>query len=60
MDLATHPEKLTALKVKLSENRLTTPLFDTKLYTKHFESALIEAYERYQSDLLPAHIQVKP
>jgi len=60
VDLATHPEKLAALKVKLSKNRLTTPLFDTKLYTKHFESALIEAYECYQSDLPPAHIQVKP
>ena len=60
VDLATHPEKLSALKVKLSKNRLTTPLFDTKLYTKHFEAALIEAYERYQSDLPPAHIQIKP
>jgi predicted O-linked N-acetylglucosamine transferase (SPINDLY family) len=60
VDLAMHPEKLSALKVKLSKNRLTTPLFDTKLYTKHFETALIEAYERYQSDLPPAHIQVKP
>lgn len=60
VDLATHPEKLAALKSKLSKNRLTTPLFDTKLYTKHFEAALIEAYERYQSDLPPAHIQVKP
>ena len=60
VDLATHPEKLSSLKVKLAKNRLTTPLFDTKLYTKHFESALIEAYERYQSDLPPAHIEVKP
>jgi protein O-GlcNAc transferase len=60
VDLATHPEKLMALKVKLSKNRLTTPLFDTKLYTKNFETALIEAYERYQSDLPPAHIEVKP
>ena len=60
VDIATHPEKLAALKLKLSKNRLTTPLFDTKLYTKHFEAALIEAYERYQSDLPPAHIEVKP
>jgi predicted O-linked N-acetylglucosamine transferase (SPINDLY family) len=60
VDLAMHPEKLAVLKVKLSKNRLTTPLFDTKLYTKHFETALIEAYERYQSDLPPAHIDVKP
>jgi predicted O-linked N-acetylglucosamine transferase (SPINDLY family) len=60
VDLATHSEKLAALKAKLSKNRLTTPLFDTKLYTKHFEAALLEAYERYQSDLPPAHIQIKP
>jgi protein O-GlcNAc transferase len=60
VDLATHSEKLAALKSKLSKNRLTTPLFDTKLYTKHFEAALLEAYERYQSDLPPAHIQIKP
>ena len=60
VDISTHPEKLAALKVKLAKNRLTTPLFNTKLYTKHFESALIEAYERYQSDLPPAHIEVKP
>lgn len=60
VDIATHPEKLAALKVKLAKNRLNTPLFNTKLYTKHFESALIEAYERYQSDLPPAHIVVKP
>lgn len=60
VDFATHPEKLAPLKVKLAKNRLTTPLFNTKLYTKHFESALIEAYERYQSDLPPAHIEVKP
>ena len=31
IDLATHPEKLAAIKHKLAENRLTTPLFDTKL-----------------------------
>ena len=60
VDLASHPEKLAALKVKLAKNRLTTPLFNTKLYTQHFEAALIEAYERYQSDLPPAHIEVKP
>jgi protein O-GlcNAc transferase len=60
VDLAIHPEKLRVLKAKLSKNRLTTPLFDTKLYTKHFESAIIEIYERYQSDSPPAHIQVSP
>jgi protein O-GlcNAc transferase len=39
IDLATHPEKLAVIKGKLAENRLTTPLFDTKLFTKHIEAA---------------------
>ena len=39
IDLATHPEKLAAIKHKLAENRFTTPLFDTKLFTKHIEAA---------------------
>ena len=39
IDLAAHPEKLAAIKHKLAENRLTTPLFDTKLFTKHIEAA---------------------
>src|ERR1039457_3192562 len=34
IDLATHPEKLAVIKGELAENRLTTRLFDTKLFTK--------------------------
>ena len=56
VDLATHPEKLTAIKHKLAENRLTTPLFDTKLFTKHIEAAYTTMYERHQAGLAPDHI----
>src|SRR5262249_35910035 len=35
IDSATHPEKLLVFRRKLAENRLTAPLFDTKLFTKH-------------------------
>ena len=59
IDLATHPEKLAAIKAKLVKNRLTTPLFNTKLYTKHFESALTAMYERSQAGLPPDHIEIK-
>ena len=55
-DLATHPEKLLAIKRKLAENRDTTPLFDTKLFTKHIEAAYTMIYERYQNGLAPDHI----
>ena len=58
IDLATHPEKLAAIKHKLAENRLTTPLFDTKLFTKHIEAAYAAMYERYQAGLPPDHIVI--
>ena len=58
IDLATHPEKLAAIKRKLAENRLTTPLFDTKLFTKHIEAAYAAMYERHQAGLAPDHIVV--
>ena len=56
--LATHPEKLVAIKRKVTENRLTTPLFDTKLFTKHIEAAYTTMYERHQAGLAPDHIVV--
>ena len=39
IELATRPDKLAAIKQKLSDNRLTTPLFDTALFTRHLEAA---------------------
>ena len=56
IDLATHPEKLAIIKSKLADNRLTTPLFDTKLFTKHIEAAYTEMYERHKAGLAPDHI----
>lgn len=58
IDLATHPEKLAAIKRKLAENRLTTPLFDTKLFTKHIEAAYTAMYKRHQAGLSPDHIAI--
>lgn len=56
IDLATHPEKLAIIKSKLADNRLTTPLFDTKLFTKHIEAAYTEMYERHKAGLARDHI----
>jgi protein O-GlcNAc transferase len=58
IDLATHPEKLAAIKRKLAENRLTMSLFDTQLFTKHIEAAYSAMYERYQAGLPPDHIVI--
>ncbi|MBU3578104.1 UDP-N-acetylglucosamine-peptide N-acetylglucosaminyltransferase, partial [Polynucleobacter sp. UK-Kesae-W10] len=46
-------------KAKLAANRLSTPLFDTPLFTKHLESAYQQMYERYQAGLAPAHLLVE-
>jgi len=54
--LARNPARLSELKAKLEQNRLTAPLFDTDLYTRDLEVAYSAMYERYQSDLQPDHI----
>ena len=58
IELASHPTKLADIKRKLADNRLTTPLFDTQLFTKHIEAAYTAMYERYHADLPPDHIYV--
>jgi predicted O-linked N-acetylglucosamine transferase (SPINDLY family) len=60
IELATNPEKLRQIRQKLEKNRLTTPLFDAKLYTQHIEAAYTQMYERHQAGLPPDHIHVKP
>lgn len=56
--LATQADTLTAIKKKLADNRLTTSLFDTALFTKHIEAAYTAMVERHQAGLAPDHIFV--
>ncbi|QWE00197.1 tetratricopeptide repeat protein [Polynucleobacter sp. JS-Mosq-20-D10] len=58
IDLAMNPNKLADIKNKLANNRLTTPLFDTSLFTKNIEAAYIKMMERYQADLKLDHISI--
>jgi len=60
VELASNPDKLAAIKTKLAQNRLTTPLFNTKLFARHIESAYQAAYDRYHAGLPPDHIDVDP
>ena len=60
IELARQPDKLASIKEKLAGNRLTTPLFDTQLFTRHIESAYRAMYERYQAGLPPDHLRVSP
>jgi predicted O-linked N-acetylglucosamine transferase (SPINDLY family) len=56
IELAMNPEKLARIKQKLDDNRLTTPLFDTMLFTKHIEKAYTAMYERHLAGLVPDHL----
>ena len=58
IDLALQPEKLGAIRETLMKNRLTTPLFDTPVFTKSLEKAYIKMYEQYQADLQPEQISI--
>ena len=58
LDLATNPRKLFKIKKKLSENRLTMPLFNTEKYTRHLENGYQQAYQRYFDGLKPDTIIV--
>ena len=58
VEIATNRAKLAAIRQKLADNRLTTPLFDTAMFANHIESAYAKMYERYRADLPPDHIYV--
>ena len=49
-DFAEKPKMLQAIKEKLSINRLSTPLFDSELYTKNIERAYKQVYQNYLND----------
>jgi predicted O-linked N-acetylglucosamine transferase (SPINDLY family) len=56
--LASDPVRLQEIRRKLALNRLTQPLFDTALFTRHLESAYAMMYERHVAGLSPIHMEV--
>jgi protein O-GlcNAc transferase len=60
VDLAMNPEKMAIIKRKLADNRLTTPLFDTELFTRHIEAAFTAMHERHRAALGPDHLTIAP
>ena len=58
VDLARDPARLARIRETLAANRLTTPLFDTQLFTRHIEDAYVQMVERYQAGLPPEHLHV--
>ncbi len=56
--LARDRHELNNIKARLKKSLLTSPLFDTPLFTNHLEAAYIEMYQRYQMNLQPDHIYI--
>jgi predicted O-linked N-acetylglucosamine transferase (SPINDLY family) len=57
IELAINPQNLEDTRVKLANNRLTTPLFDTPIFAKNLETAYIQMMDLYWNDSLPEHIK---
>ncbi len=60
LELAQNPERLAALKAKLEDNRLTTPLFNTAQFTKHIEEAYQRVYQIFFDGQTPRSISIQP
>ena len=56
LDLATNPEKLSAIKVRLNTEHDNSVLFDTGQFTKDIETAYRRMYDRYFDGENPAHL----
>lgn len=58
IELATNPNKLCSIKERLIQNRLSSPLFDTKLFTKNLEAAFFRMHEYHQKGIKPKSFSV--
>ena len=56
--LGSDPQLMASTRAKLARNRLSEPLFDTKLFTRHLEAAYVAVHERVQAGLPPDHVYV--
>jgi predicted O-linked N-acetylglucosamine transferase (SPINDLY family) len=60
VELALDSDRLAQLRNKLVKNRLTTPLFDSRSFTRYIEEAYITIYERNCGGLPPDQIHIAP
>jgi predicted O-linked N-acetylglucosamine transferase (SPINDLY family) len=58
IELAANPDRLAEIRRKLSDNRLTSPAFDTRLFTRQLEAAFRAMVERQRAGLAPSHIAI--
>jgi len=59
VELANNPHRIQELKDKHEKNRLTTPLFDTKTFTRDLEKAYKQIISNYHNQVPIDHIYVE-
>ena len=60
VELASDPVKRAATRAKLAERVQNSPLFDMKLFTRHFERALEKMWEIHEAGNPPQTFRVEP
>jgi protein O-GlcNAc transferase len=60
VQLAQEPEVLKRLRAKLAQNLIGYPLFDTKRFVRHIETAYITMWDRHQRGEPPVRFEVAP
>ena len=60
LDLALDPLRLRAIREKLEANRLTAPLFDSRRFTRHLESAFETMWHMHAAGEPPRSFAVAP
>jgi len=58
IELVQNRQQLTFLRQKLASQRLTAPLFDTALFTRHIEAAYTQMHQRYLTGLPPEVLRI--
>lgn len=56
--LGNDPDYLKSTRAKVWSRRLTSPLFNTNLYTRHLEELFIEMWNKYANKQAPDHIRL--
>ena len=59
IEFANNKSLLNEIRNKLNKNRLTKPLFNTKLFTKNLEKAYLMIYEKYIDSKKPENLEIK-
>jgi protein O-GlcNAc transferase len=58
LNLANNPTRLGQIRQTLMDNRETSPLFDTELFTKHLENGYQQVYQRHYDGKQPKTVLV--